>query len=285
MIYMRSQRLFTLAVAGLGALACSPDLGAPPSLVDGPRVLAVRGEPPEVRPGEPASFEALVVDEEGRVTAAFDWTFCLTPKPPIENNIVTAACLADGGAPIATAAAGLVPMDACKRFGPDPPGPGLRGRDPDVTGGFFVPVRVEALGQVAFGLQRIRCNLAQAPLGVAQDFSERYAPNQNPSIGALELPENVASGASLDLTVEAMGQEAYVRFDPASRTLVDDVEALTVSWFATGGRFLEDRSAVADARATNRWTAPEAGGPVRFFAVLRDSRGGAAFVEGGVEVR
>jgi len=78
-----------LAVAG-----CKPDFGTPASLVTERRILAVRAEPPEVRPTETATFTALVVSPDGTVASpAIDWALCVTPKPLDENNVVASACL------------------------------------------------------------------------------------------------------------------------------------------------------------------------------------------------
>ena len=88
-------RLFvvtTLLLAG-----CKPDLGQPTSLVAERRILAIKSEPAETRPGQNVTYAALVVSPLGTETApALSWALCMTPKPLDENNIVTTACLDDG---------------------------------------------------------------------------------------------------------------------------------------------------------------------------------------------
>ena len=82
-----------------------------------------------------------------------------------------------------------MPGDACKKFGPQPPDvergkPALRPRDPDVTGGFYQPVRAKLEASddeyVAFALERIRCRLANAPADVTAMFNMLSKANTNP---------------------------------------------------------------------------------------------------------
>jgi hypothetical protein len=290
------------------------------------RVLAVRGEPAEAAPGMTVAFTLLVATPAGTVVdEPVQWGFCKSPKPLSENNAVSSECLAEGTeviaeAPTVTAA---LPSDSCARFGPDtppsPPGqPPLRPRDPDVTGGYYQPVRAllqavdGAAEQVSFGLERIRCNLAGAPIEVVQEFRRRYQPNQNPAL--LDVRGSAAGGPLLSLVREgeavapgrlgsvpaaaevvleaswdAATAESYPVYDSVSRTLADRREALRVSWFATAGSFAHDRSGrdedERETTADNTWIAPRASGPVHLWAVLRDSRGGVSWVALVLEVR
>ena len=177
--------------------ACKPQVGPPISLINGPAILAVKGEPAEVDP-RPADatvhYEALAVDSSGRVPAPTAdisspllWSICNQPKPPTQSNSVSTACLDQNALPgvagdsLDTYSA-LAPSDSCTLFGPlTPPPPSgqppIRPRDPDVTGGYYLPVRLslsvpEGLRRagmatedsiVAFQLQRIYCGLANAP--------------------------------------------------------------------------------------------------------------------------
>jgi len=300
--------------AAVGALGgCKPDIGKPPSLVEGPRLLAVRQTPPEVMPGATASFEALVVDAAGAAGApAVAWTLCKTPRPPTESNSVSQACVVqpDDDAAMVGAVALAMPPDACSLFGPDPPPvtPPIRPRDPDATGGFYVPVRAatqaaEGTNQIAFAFERIRCNLANAPGEVARAYNMTYVPNQAPAVADVTLDPNGAAPASLVAARDAVSAvvapgaqvtlrvswapdaaEIYVLYDPGSRTLVSPREALRVSWFATDGRLEHDRTGrtgdEVDAFTDDVWTAPDDVAPgtvVHFWVVLRDDRGGVDF--------
>lgn len=327
LVSRRSPRLGPVLCALLGlAGGCTPELGEPPSLVSGRRVLAVRGEPAEAMPGATVQFTILVATPAGTTPdEPVEWGFCKSPKPLSENNSVSRECLAEGTEPIAAAPSVSAPLpnDGCARFGPDtppsPPGqPPLRPRDPDVTGGYYQPVRAllqAASGtgeQVSFGLERIRCNLAGAPIEVAQEFRRRYLPNQNPAL--LEVRGSVGGGAFMPLVREGEGvapgrlgdvpaeaevvlearwdgaaAEGYPVYDPTSRALVDRREALRVSWYATAGTLAHDRSGRGEddpeTTAENIWIAPRAAGLVYLWAVLRDSRGGVSWAAFVVDVR
>jgi hypothetical protein len=259
--------------------ACAPALGPPDSLVDRPRVIAVKAIPPEVQPGASASFQVLAVGPSGPLDASFAiWAVCRDPLPLTDTGTVAAACLGDlpgvaqGANPsIATSS------DACGIFGPVPSSTTRRPRNPDATGGFFQPVRVQTSGVTAFAQERLICPLTQAPLVVAADFQNRYAANQNPVIASFEASAPVATkGAQVQLTVswDQSSVEVFPVYDPVNQRLVDTAEVMSVSWYATGGVMEQDRTTASGLSATNTWTAPQAGGTVFFWAVLHDSRGG-----------
>jgi hypothetical protein len=285
------------AAVGLVVLAaCKPELGPPDSLVTSVRVLAVRASPPEVKPGDPAGYTALVVSPDGTIAEApIDWGFCRVPKTLTENNIVSTECLGDAAiAPVggpAPAIGALVPKDACALFGPDTPPGGYRPRDPDITGGYFQPVRARLGGLTAFALERVTCNLPNAAVDVAREFTQRYVANRNPTLAPLTATlageaarlDAIPAGRRVTFHVAWAPEDAetYVRFEPATQSLEDRREALRVSWFATDGAFDSDRTGSAeDDPATttdNGWTAPAAAGAVHVWVVLRDSRGGVDF--------
>jgi hypothetical protein len=269
--------------------SCKPDLGDRSALVDvGPRVLAVRGEPPEVKPGQPATFDALVVGPDGTLAgAALEWAFCATPKALGNDDVVSPDCLAGGvvGVPaVAPVVQATVPGDACTLFGPDPPPGGFAPQPADETGGYYQPVRAIASGApISFGEERVLCNLAAAPIDAARDYAMRYVPNKNPKLLPLAATQDlshVAPGSRVVLTASwaAADAEAYVSFDVASQVVVDRREAMRVSWFASGGSLDSDRTGRAEgdtATSTDDgFTAPDAAGTVHLSLVLRDSRGG-----------
>jgi hypothetical protein len=305
-----SVAVLALAVTTLGP-GCKPDIGKPPSLVEAPRILAVRQTPPEVTPGTTASFEALVGDVSGTLAATVAWTICTTPKPPSESNSVSQACVTepDTGPGALGAVSLTMPSNGCSLFGPDPPPvtPPVRPRDPDATGGFYIPVRAATLADdgnnlLAFAFERVQCNLANAPGDVARTYNMTYVPNVAPSIADVLLEPDGASPASvvgpgvapvpavatatattLRVSWPAEASESYVLYDPSSRTLVSPREALRVSWFASDGSFAHDRTGRTglepETSTDNVWTAPEVAVEtvVHFWVVLRDERGGADF--------
>lgn len=337
--WARGAARVALLAAPIGAAACKPDLGAPISVVEGPRILAVRGTPPEAKEGASVTYDLLAVDVGGTMAAPpVSWAVCRLARPPSETNSVSAACLTvpdDDPGPSATFSAPVTAADpadqtttgACSIFGPlrPPLDPMARSRDPDVTGGFYQPVRATLPGAGgglirAFDLQRIQCRLASAPIDIAAQFNNPYdpasnpngySPNQNPRLAQVTLTRAGAAATPLEpvvpgqpaptatpvapgqrVTLEASWNadvaESFPVYDLRTATLTPQREALRVSWFATGGVFDHDvtgREAEDGALSTgNDWVAPEAGGPIHLWLVLRDSRGGVDFAELALEV-
>jgi hypothetical protein len=274
----------------LAAAACEPDLGAPISLIQGPRILAVRGTPPEAKEGAMVTYDLLAVDASGTVAMpSASWAVCAAPRPPSESNAVSVACLSipDQAQQAPSFVAPITAADpndptttgACSIFGPlrPPLDPNARPRDPDVTGGFYQPVRATLPGAGddllrAYALERIQCRLANAPIDIAGEFNNPYdavmnpngySPNQNPLLAELTLA--VAGGApsllppivsgmpapptpavapgqmvTFEASWDASAAETFPVYDLRAVTLVAHREALRVAWFATGGAFDHD---------------------------------------------
>jgi hypothetical protein len=320
---MQRARILVTSALALGAGACKPDLGAPPSLVVGPRILAIRAAPPDALPGTAVGYDALVVDAGGRVTApSLGWALCLEPHPPAESNIVSSACLDppdDATGTTFTAPISAGDDDACSLFGPITPNPkpgqpATRPADADVTGGYYQPVRLtwyedDGSQELAFSLERIICRLANAGSEVAGEFAMDYVPNVNPTLAGVTLdpdgaatplftagqtappaPATVAAGQSVALqaTWPDGTAEPFLVYDVASRALVTQTESLRVGWFVTGGELQFDATGRSELEAEtftrNNWIAPAAPGPVHLWTVLRDSRGGVDFAEAEIDV-
>jgi hypothetical protein len=250
--------------------ACQARLADEPELITAPRIIAVQATPAEVAPGAPLTVRAFVATPDGPAEPALEWAFCDLPKPLGENGVVAPGCVTAD-----LPAAGLpgieiqttMPSDACRLFGPElppqvPGQPPARPRDPDATGGYYQPLRVRSGDQVAFALVRVHCRLAQAPIDVALDFEARYQANQNPEIAALD-----ASASSFTARWETTAAEPYLRFDPATQSLVTSTEALDVTWFA---------SASLGAPTTSNHESDVPGSAPHVWIVLRDTRGGVA---------
>jgi hypothetical protein len=284
-------------------VGCRPDFGARASLVTEPRILAVKATPAEARPGDQVQYQALVALSDG--TLRPDWSTCANPRPATENNVVGADCLGTGihgfGEPNMETS-GTVPADACTLFGPDTPAPKpgeppFRPRDPDITGGYYLPIRVDLKGtESAIALERIGCNLLGATPEVAQEFRSRYQPNRGPDL--VEVTAR-ANGAEVSLAALPAGTqiifsaswkgpetdvpsaESFVVYDVATETVKDRRESLRVSWYATAGEFSADSTGRGEDElesfTENTWTSPVGAGPAKFWVVLRDSRGGVDF--------
>lgn len=286
----RAALAFALALLA----SCKPDFAERESLVTRLEVLAVRADPPEAKPGEAVTYRALVVSPDGEVAAPrASWAFCASPKRLTENGAVSAECLGGGVRPIADGAsvAAPVPADACFLFGPEVSSADLRPRDPDVTGGFYQPVRLTvaldgATPAIAFGQTRIRCNLASTGAEVAAEYQRRYVADQNPVLLPLEASaplDAVPAGARVELRAPwpETSAESYVAVDVAEQRVVERRETLRLSWLATSGSFEHDRTGTPD----NTWTAPTTPGKVHLFVVLRDDRGGVTWASYPIQVR
>lgn len=271
--------------------ACDTGLDQRLALVDQPRVLAVRAEPAEAKPGSVITYSALVASPDGPLADPPSWAYCTAPKPPTEDNAVSEQCLETsalvelGTNPEVT---GTLPSDGCIRFGPDTPPGGFRPRDPDPTGGYYQPVRAQVGDLLAFGLSRITCKLPTAPAEVAREYDLRYAANQNPVLEPSLLatvPAN--SDVVLSASWPADAVETFLYYDSLSQSLVERRETMRVSWFVTAGALAVDASAVADddsaTSVSTTWRTP-ASGDVWLWFVLRDSRGGIAWQQLRVSV-
>jgi hypothetical protein len=312
--------LVALALA-LGApvavAACKPDFGERESLVDRTQVLAIRIEPPEAKPGETVTTSLLVVSPAGPVEAPpASWAFCATPKLLTENGAVSAACQRDGVVPIGDARGGVsasLPASACFDFGPETQSAEVRPRDPDVTGGYFLPLRSRVAAGAgagaangaepltAFGFARIVCNLANAPGDVAARFRAEYKRNVNPVLLPVEARLDGATGpvafdavprgarVVLRASWRPEDAESYALFDVRDQVIVTRRESLRVSWFTTAGSYARDRSGrdedETETFTENTWTAPDDARVSHLSFVLRDVRGGIAFATVSVTTR
>lgn len=301
-------------LAALLGAGCVPEVGAPASRLVAPRVLAVRSEPAELAPGETARLTLHVAGPRSEtppeLTAALGdarWALCAAPRPPVDNNFVSERCLSDDAASLLDARGPRleveVPASACALFGPEtppaPPGqPPGRPRDPDATGGYYQPVRVQLpeLGLTALAGLRIVCGLAAATPEVAAEYRQQYVRNRNPEAADLRLlrgdtpldPAAIPVGAtvSVRLSPTADSAESFLLFDPLTQRLRTETESLRVSWYSGQGRFaLSTTPADASGELGADWVAPDSPGSALLWAVLRDSRGGVAVRSLRLEVR
>lgn len=211
-----------LLLAFAPLLACVPELDVDLSRVDAPRVLAVRAEPAEVAPGEPVALTALFVDGSGALAGGpLEWAFCEARRPLAELGPVSRACLGREGDAILPLGTGIsvtapTPDDGCRLFGPEPPpatgdGPAGRPVDPDITGGYYQPLRLfadDSDDDLTLFQLRIACGLAGADQQQAAEYRARARPNAAPEVAAVErdgvvlAPDavvTVAAGAELPL--------------------------------------------------------------------------------------
>lgn len=204
---------------------------------------------------------------------------------------------------------------------------GGRPADPDVTGGYYQPTLAFLDADATLVPARIRCGLASVTQETYVAWNLGYHDNANPTVDALTVGGDDADGATVrpggaatltvgweecpadaacgdgyctageDVTscaedctepVGCGGAESYVVYDPPLGTFTTRREAISATWFATGGTWDVARNGREgeDAATTleNGWTAPDAAGPVWIGVVLRDERGGVGFRGVTVEV-
>jgi hypothetical protein len=169
--------------------------------------------------------------------------------------------------------------------------------------------------------ERIRCGLANVSQETAAAWNSAYHSNMAPRIAAFDANgtdgtkgASVAAGTDVTLWVawdecpvdpvcgDAIcsagedllscaedcndpvgcgGAESYVVYDPATSELVTRREAISATWFTTGGTLAEARNGVDGESTTtsveNTWTAPATSGDAWIFVVLRDERGGVVY--------
>ena len=122
---------------------------------------------------------------DGRRNPTMGWAQCLIPDPPANGNDFSRGCLSipdDTTAPSPTFTAPL-PANACTLFGPQTPPP-MKGQpptrpaDPDITGGFYQPVR--ATWQSDAG-RRLRVRAGADHLSPGQRADRRRRPVTHPT--------------------------------------------------------------------------------------------------------
>jgi hypothetical protein len=209
----------TSAALCLIGVGCVPELDVDLARVDAPRVLAVSAEPAEVAPGGKVTLTALYADGSGELAEApLEWSLCTARRPLAELGPVSRACLEGGDAarPLGTGTTvtAALPADVCRLFGPEPPPasagqPSGRPVDPDVTGGYYQPIRLADAGAGALLQLRIACGLAGATQQQAAEFRRRYQANVAPAIVALSR-DGVALADDAPLVVDA-GEEVALR--------------------------------------------------------------------------
>jgi hypothetical protein len=214
--------------AALALTACRPSLAGKPSLVDGPRVLAVKSLPAEAGPNAQVSYEVLYVDVDGPADASkIDWALCSARKPIAAPGSVAQACYARSSSVLTALGAGAtvkgtLAKDVCQVFGPTPPvpmpgEPNGRPADPDTTGGYYQPVRLltEVSGEpdtYDVGTTRLVCGLGGATIDQLGEYNDSYRPNENPLLQRLVLTPRESGGKDVTLSdASAAGASVVVK--------------------------------------------------------------------------
>lgn len=255
-------------------------------LVDRARVLAIRPEPPEIAPGEAATFEVLLPDPDAAVGGVL-WIAC-APDQTTPFGCAVDLSVLDGEPTFdELLAAGVIgiqpgfdpvwiaPEDALDALPPEARPEGLQYTIQAVA----LPAALDTGEEIDF---------ADFEIGYKRIVvSEASTPNHNPDVArfavdGVDIPEGtvveIDAGApyvlSLELSPDAIETYAYVNPDGV---LEERVEAPYAAWYATGGQSLEDTTLYPFLDAD--WVAPaEADVDGSWFAVVRDRRGGMGWI-------
>mgnify|MGYP000105800186 CR=1 FL=1 len=265
---------------------------SPTWLVDRPRVLAVVAEPPEVRPGEAATFSALIPDPTSEDDLFQVWLAC-----PVDDAGNGFGCLTDfsdvdleNATPEELADLGLIGVAP----GPFPP---TYVAPLDLLDDLSEEERLEGR-YVNAQVTAFPGDLTQATSATDIDFnevevaykrlvvSEARTPNHNPSIATfvvdrLEVPADavvqVDPKQEYDLGIQLPdGTRELYEFVTSSGEVEERVEEPYASWYSTGGEVQEEVTLYPYLEST--WTSPETSGEEgTWYVVLRDRRGGMAW--------
>ncbi|MCB9678901.1 MAG: hypothetical protein H6737_27615 [Alphaproteobacteria bacterium] len=251
-----------------------------------PRLLAVRAEPAEPRPGDTVVFEALLVDPNDEIDSTL-WIAC----PTDDNLDIAFGCIADSEQII-----GIEPFQAPVYTTPTDILDGLEGQDR--LEGRYVLVQVTGLPPIDpndpdIDFEDIDFNQVEA--GYKRIVvSEATTPNQNPVLtgvladGNAVLPGQVIevdAGQRYDIgvTIDDRSIERY-EFLNGDGQIENRIEEPYVTWYTTSGVMVEPATLYPFLEAT--WEAPdESGTEGTIWAVCRDRRGGQDWLEIPFRVR
>lgn len=279
---------------------------SPTWLVDRTRVLAIAAEPPEIRPGERATFSALLagpdLDADPLVQV---WFAC-----PVDDEGNGFGCVPDLGAldldsdPEALFDAGFIGTVPGLPPTYTAPGDLLAGLDEAARAeGRYVNTQVTAVPERLLTGLGEATGTATLPDVDFQDIevaykrlvvSEALTPNHNPTLEAFLVDRvEIAPGAvvevdagqryDLGLRLPDGAREVYV-FVNGDGEAEERVEEPYAAWYSTGGEVLEEVTLHPYLEST--WEAPaDAGEEGTWFVVLRDRRGGMVWHTQGWRVR
>jgi hypothetical protein len=281
------------ALLSLAAAGCGNDFDPASYLAPGQlRILGVVADPAEVAPGQTTTLTVITPDLPAPVT--YEWVVCTQPPPPGSSSVDPLCLEADMGdflQPVAgdgPSAQVTMPADA---------GPSTLGV-PDVTGGFYIPVRVRA----QMGDQRVdtvyglRLSLPQlepmnhvpviasaALVGEPLDASPMMVSELSADPNA-PTPVAANSEPTFRLTLTPESFEVYPQLTgaPPNTTITMATEKPRFFWYADAGQFTEDTTG-ADQPDTqlklddSQHHRPAIGDRINLFVVVHDDRGGTTF--------
>jgi hypothetical protein len=300
---LTTRRTFALTTAVLlVALARCGTSFAPASEVHGLRLLGMRAEPAEPRPGEAVTLEALVVDPTRDAGNAILWFGCPPSASPnanaCSNQDVLQALTTEqpdaGGIPEGLQFLGTGPQ--VRALVPYAVFAGVDAGDPVRVTGVLAQVVAIAVAapeptslDAGFALlgQVRRNEVPNVAALFRYPVSENPTPNRNPVLRAFELDgQPVPPGATvrlaspdagLDLDVDPSSFEPYVEVTPTGP--IDRTETLAASYFSSIGK-LSELATLVNGPVTEAIRTGDAGpgSSGMLWSVVRDTRGGQSWL-------
>jgi hypothetical protein len=251
-----------ISLALLALWACSPDIPAAQELIEDLRILGIRSQPPEVRPGQQIELSALIANPKD-AAVQLRWYACRNQG---DANLGCAdksngIYLGEQGEANYKVPANFFPKDA----------PLL-----DQVVGKYLPITLVAR------------TADREVIAVKRVVVSRFPSNDNPQIADLSI-STVGDKPSQSQTwkaiathtyrmspqITAESQQTYLVLDPKGQ-LSSAKENLVLSWYITGGSLINGRLSYLS-QPDKQWVAPadaQKASQVSLFLVLRDGRGG-----------
>jgi len=262
-------------------------------LVDRPRILAIKAEPPEAIAGQEVTFEALIPNPDAE--EGVDWATMWLACPPDPNNpgAIGFGCELDIGTldfetmdPTELASVGFIGLEPFF-----PPAyivpPNLLSHlvtERDRREGVNVTIQVSAMPPEVLEEQVDDLDFNEIEVGYKRlVVSDATTPNSNPSIFEFVVDRiPIAAGALVHVEPEQNYELGVI----LEENLIETYEYLTrdgaleirreepyAAWYTTHGTMLEEVTLYPFTEAT--WTAPKRSGVEgTWYAVVRDRRGG-----------
>lgn len=296
------------ALLTLGLVACGNQGLSQSWQLDRMRVLAVKVEPAEPRPGDSVSFEALYYLPDGAVLQLGLWFACIPESGAVAGCTVDQETLDR----LATLDPESLSKEELAKLFAELQAAGLVGAEPLLAPRWTVPAdALDALSdeEKLEGLTAM-VNVTAMPEGAGTDGDVELAykrfpvslaatPNHNPGLTgfvvdetalAPDSPLQTSEGQALTIT-PVLAKDAIETYTFRTDEGLDEerVEEPYITWYAEGGEFDQPYSLYPTLDVV--WTAPSASvasalsdGTVTLLAVLRDRRGGMGWAAIEVQV-
>ena len=258
------------------------------------RVLAIQAEPPEILPGETASFDALIGQPSGEESLLVrTWCAC----PTLDDGVGFGCTLDPDLGNLSSDTPDLDALLASGLIGVQPgwidpvyqaPEDLLQPLDPlDRLEGLYVVIQLVALEGDELNWEESLLDPGELAVSYKRLIvSEASTPNQNPTLEAFEVEgfsvakeETVAidPGQPYELAIRILDDSVETYEFVNSQGVVEErLEEPYVAWYTTGGTLLESVTLHPYTQAD--WISPKRSGiDGTWYAVVRDRRGGMAW--------